>query len=455
MVQEVVLAPMVSILIGPVALPLDTFAQAISQHNGHKQWPYYGGCGHKSSELLLETGISPFVEVARVRQQIRDRAVTSTITELRLRLSRRAATVDHDQIYSLFGVSDYLAGLTTGQSVKTGALNRQPHYDDPPAELYQAITEEHITQKLDLLPLSISSHKNSHPETRSWTIDWTILQGTSLEFDQLIWTRIYPLFDADHGLNAAPPLLQGQGGTSAVMLQLQGHFIDRIATFTSFASLFNGDNTFIHTLRKHDPQAQYPGAEQTTWSDAWIRCITADSVTTNEMYCEGRELSQPRRLRDDPDEEGFKSRGRYVLATHDPWIVNAAERNCDRFEERRSIWGRYRYYGNIPPHSPEVNRLREFRDGLNAQVDGITRGRMVFLTERGYLGITNKCNVSDEVYVVGGGKMPIILEEHPEMSPEEDLYRVASDCYLHGFMDGEHNACFNQSNDALRTLRIV
>lgn len=439
---------------GPIALPLDTFAEAKMTHLQHKQWPYYGGFSHATTEFLLETAILPFVDIARIRKQIRDRTASLSLAELRLQLSRRAATVDHDQVFSLLGVADYLRGPEEKQTPQAEDRVREPNYNHPPTELYKVISQQHIHEKSNLLPLSISSHKESHPETPSWVVDWTILQGASLSFDQLLWTRGYILFHADRGMTAAPRTVRWPDDRNIYELQLEGRAIDRIAISTPFASLFDDENVFLQAIRKHDPTLPYPGAEGTTWSDAWFRCLTADSVTTNDSYYEGRNMSQPHRLHEDPDEEGFKMRGSYLLATHDPWIRNASERNCDKWDETRSIWGKYRWHGNVPPHSPEVNRLRELREALNAQVAGVTKGRMIFLTEQGYLGVTNKCEVGDEIYVAGGGNMPILLRRYAEV-PEKmrGYYRVISDCYLHGFMDGEHT--LTEPNSPLRRLNIL
>ncbi|KAF3041665.1 hypothetical protein E8E12_002387 [Didymella heteroderae] len=407
-VQEVVLAPTVIILIGPVALPLDTIARAKEAHLQHKQWPYYGGFKHTATEILLETAISPFVDIARVRKQIRDRAASLTLAELRLQLSRRAATVDHDQVFSLLGLAAYLRGSEETQASQTEVELRAPDYDSAPASIYKVITRQHIQERSNLLPLSISSHKGAHPETPSWIVDWTILQGASLSFNQLMWTKGYTLFHADRGMIAVQHDFRSPKDHSNYELQLQGCFIDRVVVSTSFATLFTENNAFLSTMRKRDPELPYPGSESTTWSDAWFRCITADSVTTDDTYYGGKKMSQPHRLHDDPDEEGFKT------------------------------------------------RARGFREGLNAQVEGVTRGRNVFLTEQGYLGVTNKCEVGDEIYIAGGGRMPIILQRYAEGPAEERAYyRVVSDCYLHGFMDGEHNVPSDKAKKSLQALNII
>jgi hypothetical protein len=458
-VQEVVLAPTVMIFIGPVSLPLETFARAKSEHQSFKNWPYYGGFSHKSCERLLESGIAPFVEVARLRSQIRDRAESLTMLELRLQLSRRAATVDLDQIYSLLGVSDYMRTTDNAEGVpETRDPEQKPNYNQAPELLYKTITYRHIMDKLSLLPLSISSHKESHAETQSWVIDWTILQGSTLSFDQLLWTKVFPLFQADRHLGAALPAFTTQASLGLDILQLEGCFVDEIAVFTTFASLFDDDNAVMKRLREHEPESSYPGNEETTWSDAWFRSIMADTVTAQSR---GQKIPQPHRLQDDEDEEGFKSRGAYILAAHNPWIADPSKRNCDMFDNQygngTSVWGRYRWYGNVPGHSPEVNRLREFREGMEAQVEDITRGRILFMTKNGYIGITNKCKKGDEIYIVGGGNMPIILEKDSQTSGTGGFgySRVVSDCYLHGFMDGEHNARLARDHGGLRQLLVV
>lgn len=281
-VQEVVLAPTVTVLMGPVALPLDTIVQAREAHLQHKQWPYYGGFHHAASEALLETAILPFVDTARLRNHIRDRAASLTLAELRLQLSRRAATVDLDQVFSLLGLTAFLRNAGETPTIQDGVEMRAPDYTSTPEDIYKSITQRHLQERLDLLPLSISSHKEAHPETPSWTVDWTVLQGASLGFNQLLWTRGYTLFQADRRMTVSQRDFQWSQKEKGLELQLHGRFVDRITISTPFATLFNNDNAFLLAMRRHEPELPYPGAEITTWSNAWLRCITADSVTTND-----------------------------------------------------------------------------------------------------------------------------------------------------------------------------
>lgn len=70
--------------------------------------------------------------------------------------------------------------------------------------------------------------------------------------------------------------------------------------------------------------------------------------------------------------------------------------------------------------------------------------------------MTNKCDVGDEIYIAGGGKMPIILQRYAESPEERRLYhRVVGDCYLHDFMDGEYNAGLGEVTKSLQVLSIL
>lgn len=445
---------------GPVSLPLDMFALASTAHIRRKQHPYYIGTNHKANTAILEEIISPFVNTASVREQIRGHMVNLTLAELRLELSRRAATVSHDQLYSLLGVSDFMRGagaISTRAFTSKNGHERQPDYNGPPAGLYKAITQQHIEQKLDLLPLSISACKGSHPETQSWTIDWTVLQETQLDINSLLWTRIYGLFHADRGLMATAPGFRNEPGGFDI-LKLHGFSVDRIAVQTEFSSLLDDESAILLALRQHDPELPYLGMNGTTWLEAWLSCLTADSVMTPEARWVNQARTQPHRLCDDPDVAGFRTRGKYLLAAYDPWIKDASMRNCDQWDNTcsNSIWGKYKWYNNVPPHSPEVARLRVFREGLDAQVRGVTGGKMVFMTQQGYIGVTNKCKIGDEVCIVGGGKMPVILDRYSESYPQySGYYRVVGDCYLHGFMDGEQNASFHENGGRLRCFDVI
>jgi hypothetical protein len=70
-------------------------------------------------------------------------------------------------------------------------------------------------------------------------------------------------------------------------------------------------------------------------------------------------------------------------------------------------------------------------------VESGTRGRKLFRTENGYVGIgPSKCQGDDLVVVLLGGNMPYIIREAPSRSSKQ-CFTVLGDAYVHGIMDGE------------------
>jgi hypothetical protein len=60
----------------------------------------------------------------------------------------------------------------------------------------------------------------------------------------------------------------------------------------------------------------------------------------------------------------------------------------------------------------------------------------MFLTERGYLGLGHEgFQIGDVVCVFTGGEVPFLLRESD--TPRGEMFRLLSECYIHGVMDGE------------------
>jgi hypothetical protein len=133
------------------------------------------------------------------------------------------------------------------------------------------------------------------------------------------------------------------------------------------------------------------------------------------------------------------------------------------------MWGKCRWRGGenktIPPASPDRKDLANLALALQAQAKGVLNGRTLFLTKGGHLGVAHKCVPGDEIYIVRGGRTPVVLRELQETPDDAEergterskvdpdvgsefkggrQYRVVTDCYLHGFMDGEHNHKFSK-----------
>ncbi|KAH8745951.1 heterokaryon incompatibility protein-domain-containing protein [Hyaloscypha finlandica] len=63
-------------------------------------------------------------------------------------------------------------------------------------------------------------------------------------------------------------------------------------------------------------------------------------------------------------------------------------------------------------------------------------GRRFFVTKKGYFGIgPAELEEGDEIYILAGGKFPLVLRPSPESQP--NTFELVGDCYVHGVMDGE------------------
>jgi hypothetical protein len=63
---------------------------------------------------------------------------------------------------------------------------------------------------------------------------------------------------------------------------------------------------------------------------------------------------------------------------------------------------------------------------------GMTTSRRLIKTEKGYLGVASMyAEPGDSVCVLFGGQVPFVLRGGP------DSWKLVSECYVHGFMDGE------------------
>jgi hypothetical protein len=89
-----------------------------------------------------------------------------------------------------------------------------------------------------------------------------------------------------------------------------------------------------------------------------------------------------------------------------------------------------------------------------------TRMRVIFVTENGYLGISNSdVAKGDRVFILPTLQAPIVLRKKEDEKAEfastahrEQVYSVVSESYVHGLMDGEVNI---GADPAVKELRIV
>jgi hypothetical protein len=138
------------------------------------------------------------------------------------------------------------------------------------------------------------------------------------------------------------------------------------------------------------------------------------------------------------------NRSNYVTgskATNAFWrtLVNDMLVREDFATRRRCQTGDYKTYrtwvkelGN--PYTPywKIRHVRIFQAAFREA----SLGRRFFVTKKGYFGVgPAELEEGDEIYILAGGKVPLVLRPLPESQP--NTFELVGDCYVHGVMDGE------------------
>ncbi|KAG4436671.1 hypothetical protein IFR05_007850 [Cadophora sp. M221] len=78
-------------------------------------------------------------------------------------------------------------------------------------------------------------------------------------------------------------------------------------------------------------------------------------------------------------------------------------------------------------------------DMFASALTGVSSGRTLFATKKGYLGLgSSAMELGDVVAVFAGGRTPFVLRKNPLMaSGKKCTYKLVVDAYIHGLMSGE------------------
>ena len=76
-----------------------------------------------------------------------------------------------------------------------------------------------------------------------------------------------------------------------------------------------------------------------------------------------------------------------------------------------------------------------------------------FISEQGYIGLAReKCSVGDEIWIIGGCNVPILLSPKAERSSH---YEVRGETFLDGFMFGEVMRTEHTGNHSIQRATLV
>jgi hypothetical protein len=104
----------------------------------------------------------------------------------------------------------------------------------------------------------------------------------------------------------------------------------------------------------------------------------------------------------------------------------------------------------IVSHNTDDYTCEQYVVMLTPHCKDMTRGRGIFTTEKGYMGLTALgAVVGDLVCVLFGGQVLYVLQE------EDGRYKFSGECYVHGMMDGETMEKFKRGEVEVRDFELA
>ncbi|KAI0106694.1 HET-domain-containing protein [Daldinia grandis] len=300
------------------------------------------------------------------------------------------------------------------KSELSGTRALQPNYNVDTTELYTAVAKEILKHSPDLNLLSVPRRLSGAGPCNlpSWVPDWTNTRLTA-PLGLANYSDINELSFTASGFSKPDVVFD----TDSDVLGVQGHRVDRITAVGTVLRL------------EHLPRTNYHGVRIPKCAfvlDDWCRVVR---LWESETYITG---------------ESIRDAFVQTLAagsSHESAEILRAQ--LDILERDATIVRRLR---RLPRCSPDwlVDRIvylvhaMVFRDRTDQMTLGFRiplsslADRRVFRTEKGYIGLGSALmEVDDEVAVVAGAKVPLILRR------KGSQWTLKGDCFLKGIMQGE------------------
>lgn len=392
-VQEAVLAPKVTVVMGHVSMPYDVLVKADANLSSQKIPGRLPGVTTSATMAAVLWFLKFWEPVQDLRV---DRAKGKTLPLLRLciEFNEHMSTVDLDRVYSLLGLVSNSQGAVV------------PDYTATASQVFTQLTARYIVEESSLLPLVFAPWRYKYPDIPSWAIDWTVTEKDHPSI-RTSWADVLPLFNACGDLPARPISIHEN------VLSLSGVEVDTVSEVTSmvpfWGDIFHPPPDWRELILRLGEKTAYPSGG--TWTDAFWRTLSMDCC----------------------------------------WNSHAAKRATRRHIESFATYSLYRHRDLVewdnqldPPASTIYQKYENdetTQDILTSSVV-FTRMRVIFATENGYLGIGNSdIAKGDRVFIFPTLQAPIVLrpkeEERQNARSCASRYTVVSESYVHGLMDGE------------------
>jgi hypothetical protein len=367
--------------------------------------------------------------VNKVMNMLGNYHVACDLLEVVTQYRAQEATDPRDKIYGFLGlVKDEQVSLTTID------------YTFRTEKVYQQLVFNDILLQRSLRSLGAVSDnkdiKDPNIVLPSWVPDW----NSPPTFVGIPLSRLdrYDNYNACSGLHVKDALTSKDG-----VLSLPGIYVDRVAQIGAPTPQDPEDHfgqaMAIQQWKQmaedgQDFRRPYVGGGSV--KNAFWRTIIAD------VMCKGLgvETSAGNRTY---ERVGVEDEQKFWVAW--PLASGDAEGHPMQYFEGISSQGRI-------DTASMVQRMFESKMMISA-ISLASSGQSFFITEKGYMGNGPwKMMVGDEVHVLRGGKLPLVLRRDPSIMVDVDLqeefgskiYTLSGQCYLHGIMDGEAAGNFDE-----------
>jgi Heterokaryon incompatibility protein (HET) len=424
-VQEIVLARQADVYCGRRKLPYDIFVAAIGRASKLRK-----SLGLKAY-MSLKAGLMKFASFEMLRHELHASQADGELPlfHLAARFGPLDATDPRDKLYAFLGLSSHL--------IKTGKPHSyegfEPDYSKSVLDVFRDFALFCIQKynNLDILsaPYRYSEDNPSSEGWPSWVPDWGRRGIKEFDFvnrEALGRKKAFRDFFCAAGDHSDVEFMTPPVGDSNQLIAFMGIDFDEVVAVVE-GDVFD------------DPGAV--SGEKEAWR-VWHRFATEDSIHSDyPAVYEDNEEAYWRTLVADSDGEGGFAPSEFGVMYR-------------RWRAGSGLDPRVRP-GELPLSrhytAEETEQFASFANALWLA----TRGRKLFRTKRGYLGLgTWEMEPGFRIHILNGGSLPVVgeatgafvtqvgeNEEGVEVEEEESfpIYRLVGSggVYLHGIMDGE------------------
>ena len=280
-------------------------------------------------------------------------------------------------------------------------------------DCYAWPTIDDIQKSRNLRSLGLALQNETNLHLPSWVPDWsTCPEELSAQADRLF--RLYDLFDAASGSAA---LFSRQSRT----LSLWGIHRATISIIGDPAEYGLGDEN-ISVLQSwfdlwQSTYKQTPRADRKNASAIpFLRTLMLDTFCTFEQ-----------------------------LEYHPSFFKDPTRAKPEDYEACKRWWALACAENTFEPHFEiEPGPEAELKDYVRQNLDYSIAYQRFFITEGGAIGLgPTATKVGDEIWIVCGGRMPLVLRHSEKISPSwevphsQSCHTLVGNCYVDGFMEGE------------------